>query len=588
MSEKHLDPRLQKSLAHSQISGAESFETAEETEKLVSVLAKVKDVQSFLELPGVHQGKIITVAPDKKGHIVTARVAVTELEQIQQAPVVVSLSSAQPLKLMLQDTIREIGLPPLHSPETNEGSGVIIGIIDHGCDFAHPNFRNSDGSTRLLSLMTQKIININDGHTEEIIHTSEQINAALRNPDPYLSLSYDPGYGSHGTHVMDIAAGNGLAKMSPGVAPKADLIFVEPDYRDIQNGNLGYLGDSLNLLNAVKYVFDMARDTPCVINISLGTHGGPHDGTSLFEQGIDGLVMEKPNRAVVLAAGNAFNDNIHASGTVKEGSFIDLHWVILEGDKTNNELELWYSGNEEFRIELLNQDHQSLFNIGLGEKADLPGFFAAHVKGNNGDHQAMIFSASSLTGNWVVRIHAVKAAVGNFHAWIERDDNNSKQKFNQSHFQSSVDNSCTLSSICCGQKSIVVGAYSAKEGSLPISYFSSAGPTRDGRQKPEVSAPGQDVVAACSRSIDEPKIASGTSMAAPVVTGVIALMLSEAAKLGIKLSIDDIRKLLLSTVRTNPPSSMGWDIQYGTGRIGPISAMNAVRSLKDNEPIPIQ
>ncbi|MCP3746787.1 S8 family serine peptidase [Paenibacillus sp. A3M_27_13] len=377
----HLDPRLQKSIARSQASpGTENFETAEVTEKRISVIAKVKDVQTFLDLPGVFDGKRVTAAPDKKGDIVTAKVAVSALEQIQQSPVIVTMSGAQPLKLMLHDTLREIAIPPLHSPEFNGGNGVIIGIIDHGCDFVHSNFRNSDGTTRLLSLMIQKI-NINDGQTEEVIYTTEQINAALQNPDPYRALGYDPGYGSHGTHVMDIAAGNGLAEMSPGVAPKADLIFVEPDYRDIKNGELGYLGDSFNLLNAVNYIFDKAGHSSCVINISLGTNGGPHDGTSLFEQGIDGLLMEKPNRAVVLAAGNAFDDNVHASGTVKEGSFTDLQWVILEGDTTANELELWYSGKEEFRVELLNGDNLSLFNIGLGEKADIPGFFAHPYQG---------------------------------------------------------------------------------------------------------------------------------------------------------------------------------------------------------------
>lgn len=588
-SSSHLDPRLQKSLARSQVSGTETFEIAEVTDKLISVIAKVKDLQTFLDLPGVHDGKRITAAPDKKGDIVTAKVSLSELEQIQKSPVIVTLSSTQPLKLMLRDTLQEIGIPPIHSPETNEGNGVIIGIIDRGCDFVHSNFRNSDGTTRLLSLMTQKV-NFNDEHTEEVVYTAKQINAALQNPDPYRSLGYDPGYGSHGTHVMDIAAGNGLADMSPGVSPKADLIFVEPDYSDIKNGEMGYLGDSLNLLNAVKYIFDTARNSPCVINISLGTNGGPHDGTSLFEQGIDGLVMEKSNRAVVLAAGNAFDDNVHASGTVKEGSFTDLQWAILEGDTTANELELWYSGKEEFRVELLNGDNQSLFNIGLGEKADLPGFFATHIKGNNGDHQAMIFGAPSSFGNWTVRIHGLKVVDGTFHAWIERDDNNraKQQLFNQSHFQTSVDNSYTLNSICCGQKSIAVGSYSAKNNSLAISNFSAAGPTRDCRHKPEISAPGQSVAAAHSRMKSEAKVSSGTSMAAPVITGVIALMLAEAAKRGIKLSIDEIRKLLFSTIRTNPPSSEGWDIQYGNGRVDALAAINAVKALRIDEPLPIQ
>ncbi|CQR54365.1 S8 family serine peptidase [Paenibacillus riograndensis] len=581
----HLDPRLQKTIARSQAGTNENFETSEEAEELVSVIAKVKNVQTFLDLPGVYQGKRITLAPDKSGHIVTAKVSVSRLEQIQQSSVVMTLSSAQPIKLMLKDTLREIGLSAPGPLEMNGGNGVIIGIIDHGCDFAHQNFRNSDGTTRLLSLMTQSV-NLINGQTKEIIYTPDKINTALQNINPYQQLGYDPGYSSHGTHVMDIAAGNGLAKMSPGVAPKADIIFVDPDYRDIQNGELGNFADSRNLLNSVKYVFDEAGATPCVINISLGTYGGPHDGTSLVEQGIDGLVMEQTNRAVVIAAGNAFDDRIHASGTITEGSFTDLHWEVFEGDTTNNEVEIWYSGEDEFRIELLNRDHQSIFNIGVGEKADSPGFFAAHTKGSNGDHQAMIFSGSGLAGVWIVRIHGVKAAHGTFHAWIERDDNRNLHKFNQSRFQSPVDNTCTLGSICCGQKSIVVGSYNGKDPSLPISYFSSAGPTRDGRQKPEISAPGHFIIAACSRTINEPKIDSGTSMAAPVVTGVIALMLAEAVKYDLKLSIDEIRRLLFSTTKRNPPAEQGWNNQYGNGRVNAVAAVKSVTALVGNMPVP--
>ncbi|WP_020427792.1 S8 family serine peptidase, partial [Paenibacillus riograndensis] len=247
----HLDPRLQKTIARSQAGTNENFETSEEAEELVSVIAKVKNVQTFLDLPGVYQGKRITLAPDKSGHIVTAKVSVSRLEQIQQSSVVMTLSSAQPIKLMLKDTLREIGLSAPGPLEMNGGNGVIIGIIDHGCDFAHQNFRNSDGTTRLLSLMTQSV-NLINGQTKEIIYTPDKINTALQNINPYQQLGYDPGYSSHGTHVMDIAAGNGLAKMSPGVAPKADIIFVDPDYRDIQNGELGNFADSRNLLNSVK------------------------------------------------------------------------------------------------------------------------------------------------------------------------------------------------------------------------------------------------------------------------------------------------------------------------------------------------
>jgi hypothetical protein len=85
-------------------------------------------------------------------------------------------------------------------------------------------------------------------------------------------------------------------------------------------------GDSVQLLEAVKFLFEVAGERPCVVNISLGTNGGPHDGSSLVEQGIDLLIQEQPGRAVVIAAANSFDDGILAAGVVPQGGTVDLSW----------------------------------------------------------------------------------------------------------------------------------------------------------------------------------------------------------------------------------------------------------------------
>ncbi len=120
------------------------------------------------------------------------------------------------------------------------------------------------------------------------MHTRNAINAALGQPDPYSALGYGPPpdnafqQGTHGTHVMDIAAGNGHGSGVPGVAPNADIIFVEVAANDIPfsgpNAVGKSFGDSVQLLEAVKFIFEQAGDRACVINASLGTNGGPHDG----------------------------------------------------------------------------------------------------------------------------------------------------------------------------------------------------------------------------------------------------------------------------------------------------------------------
>ncbi|MED1287565.1 S8 family serine peptidase [Bacillus mycoides] len=118
----------------------------------------------------------------------------------------------------------------------------------------------------------------------------------------------------------------------------------------------------------------------------------------------------------------------------------------------------------------------------------------------------------------------------------------------------------------------------------PLSWFSSAGPTKDGRQKPEISAPGHQVIAAATDTItsnttDGVTAMSGTSMAAPAVTGVIALVLAEAQAKGINLTIDQIRDILIKTARKNPPEGEGWNDRYGWGRIDASKAVEEIISM---------
>src|SRR6185369_2308614 len=103
---------------------------------------------------------------------------------------------------------------------------------------------------------------------------------------------------------------------------------------------------------------------------------------------------------------------------------------------------------------------------------------------------------------------------------------------------------------------------------FPISSFSSAGPTRDGRQKPEVSAPGLHVMAARSMTRTGVVRKSGTSMAAPAITGLVALMFAEALRNAVNLPVGAVRNQLMNTAQVNPPAVAqgGWDSRYGFGR----------------------
>src|SRR5262249_27915016 len=195
---------------------------------------------------------------------------------------------------------------------------VYIGSVDWGFDFAHVNLRDARGRTRIARLWDQRAgAGVSPfGYGREI--DRDAIDCALTAADPYAALDYDPadadadGTGTHGTHVIDIAAGSGRAPGSqPGIAPDADLLLVH--LRGSDTRPTATLGDSVRLLEGIRWIADRAGARPVVINCSLGQHGGPHDGTTLFEQAIEALLDEGPGRTMVMTVATYGTPGVHSS-----------------------------------------------------------------------------------------------------------------------------------------------------------------------------------------------------------------------------------------------------------------------------------
>lgn len=588
-----MDPRLQLALLNQRSGKRMLALSSTPGGDEIAVVARVTSVEDWRALPDVFPASELGRAADGS-FIVTGRIPIGRIEAVHAAAPVLSLKASQPVHPALAQTVTAMGcrpdlLPPTASPEG--GAGVVVGVVDFGCDFAHRNFRTRDGATRLIALWDQSGIARPDspfGYGR--VYGRAEIDAALRSRDPYATLGYGPPpdspyqIGTHGTHVADIAAGNGNGSGQPGLAPQADIVFVEVASTDIAWEGPDMVGqsfgDSVQLLEAVRFVFDTAGDRPCVCNLSLGTNGGPHDGTSLVEQGLDALVREKPNRAVVIAASNSQDDGIHTSGQVPGAGNHDVVWS--HGVSGGGELELWYAGDRRLEVTLLAPDGTTFGPLAPGASLPVgsPGQIAIFLSSrladpNNRDNVIGIWLAAGLpTGAWTVRLRSLDGQPVDYHAWIERDDRA------QSSFAAAVPTH-TLGSISTGHETIVVGSYDAHKPTLPLSYFSSAGPTRDGRSKPEVSAPGHDVMAARSRTGGGVTRKSGTSMAAPAVTGLIALVYAEAQRNGHDLSIDDLRQRLIDHVLTAPPAldAGGWDARYGFGRAsgGAVAEAGAAR-----------
>src|SRR5262245_35775666 len=443
---------------------------------------------------------------------------------------------------------------------TVTGRGVVVGVVDWGFDFAHPDFRTLDGHTRILALWDQR--GGRSASSPEPFgygrdHDRAAVEQALESQHPYQTLGYfaadaDTGGGSHGTHVASIAAGTGGEHRPVGVAPEADLVFVHSAPWDA--GGRGKLGDSVTLLEAIDFIARTAGDRPWVINLSMGRHGEQHDGSTLIELGLDAALQALPGRAICMSAGNYHDKRIHCADQLRPTEQRTFVWEINEGDPTENELEVWYSGRDRMEVEVRSPDGSIKAVARLGERIQLTVkgkeignvYHGVRDSRNLDNHIDIFLYESAPAGPWEITLRATETVDGRFHAWIERD---SACPRCQSRFRAAeAGPRSTTGTICNGLRTIAVGAYDAHDPERRLGPFSSRGPTRDGRLKPDLCAPGVRVLAARStprgQSTGSAGLTrmSGTSMASTQVAGAVALMFEAAPR---RLRIVETRNLLL-------------------------------------------
>lgn len=583
MSDILLDPRLEFAIdRHERTHSTHDHALDEETR--LTILAKVYDIDSWEGRSEVTPG-IRIPSSDQKSYIVTAKVPLDCLRAVAEFPEVATLAAPQSLYPVSVEAapVQAQSSKPVGQAQVSDltGQGVVVGFVDFGCDFAHPHFLDPNGVSRVESIWAQARTPLAlPGPKHPSFGTeydSAQIQSAQVQPEPYNALGYGPSKDAHGTHVMGIACGGGLATQS-------SIIFVDPALTN-PDGEVALqysFGDSAQLLAGIAYIFDKAGDRPCVVNVSLGMHGGPHDGTTLVEQGIGALLSARPNRSVVLSAGNYRKMNIHASGTLGQGAVADIPWTIhsLAGPG-HCEVDIWYPRGDVLTVELIHFDGRTTGPVNLGAKS---GFaygngeieaLVVHTAPTNhadGNHVGLFINPDEV-GAWTIRITADTPT--SFDAWIERTPKNSR-------FSGPlVNEQTTIGSIACGEEAVVVGAHHVDKDQV-VAYFSSAGPTRDGREKPDLCAPGVEIWAA--KALTKGSVAfSGTSMAAPQVSGAIALMFEQGLRTGRDLAANQIREILRTTAVKHSQQTQPWDSLYGCGGLAIPAALAAVLALNNAE-----
>lgn len=510
------------------------------------------------------------------------------------------------------------------------GADVIVGIIDvEGFDFAHKDFLDSRGRrTRFISIWDQGGTSRPhpQSHDAQFRYGSEitgkEMNAALSAsrrsglPATEIEPQSQQVEGAHGTHVASIAAGN------RGICRRAEIaaVLVSLPESDLDKRLSFY--DSSRLVDAVDYLLALAakRKKPISINISLGTNGHSHDGSAAVTRWIDSA-LAIGGRCVTVAAGNSGQERgetaddfgwmmgrIHSSGQiVAAGLERHLEWLVIGNGKmdvSENEMEIWFGAQDRIAVSVKPPGgrwigpvapRQYIQNRMLDDGTMLSVYNEVFHPANGLNHISVFLSPffgedaiiGVKAGTWTVRLHGQDIRDGRFHAWIERDDpykvgrvgDQDAWRFPSFFSESSVVDDTTVTSLACGNRVVSVANLDIVRNRINIS--SSEGPTRDGRPKPDVAAPGTEITAA--RGFSDPSTPwitlSGTSMAAPYVAGVIGLMLNAAPR----LTSAQIEGILRRTARPLPGASFEWAKAAGFGRIDPEACLTEVRYINERE-----
>jgi subtilisin family serine protease len=565
----------------------------------------------------------------------------------------------------LLDRAAEWARAPAFRTDTGfTGKGAYVGIVDTGIDVLHPDFRNPDGSTRIAYL-------IDFGVRPAGLENLEDKDAEAQCPGPPAtrtqpvttplctvfdkaaidrliasgqapSLSHDTE--GHGTHVASLAAGNGgAAGRYVGIAPDAPLVVAR--VLDATNS----IGDAA-VLTATNLVFYLAdRDKlPAVVNLSLGSDFGPHDGTAPLERSLAELVgPSHPGRSIVVAAGNSagllygapnYPDPLGVHTEVDVPELADVQVPIATRPPAaatttvNGTLLVWiaFRPGDDLAVGVDRNGAGWIaprgpgFAGSYGDKNTLSVTIVNQVLSQipSLDLQDAMAAAVVIDGTWPKddRFSIRLSGHGTAGLWIQSEGDFGPEASGVALLPAAT-RQATITIPATHSSLIAVGAtlnrldWTDRDGDAirvhefggpttppldSVAFFSSAGPTTDLRIKPDLVAPGAFVVGAMGRDADpavnktsmfaasqfcDPSMSCavvdgthavgiGTSMAAPIVTGAVALLLQGDPT----LSQDRILTLLQAGAR-RPRGNALLDAQLGAGALDLEGTLDVERAL---------
>jgi len=535
------------------------------------------------------------------GSILTANIPLDRLNAVAALPGVKYIQAARRLEPLLDVSVPETGAPNLRSGTPPDwvgytGRGVIVGVVDTGIDVNHQDLRDAAGFSRVLFVWDQSTGTGGANHPPPYDYGTEWTKAQI---DAGQCTHKDTS--GHGTGVAGVAAGDGSATGNGwpnyryiGMAPEADIIAVKTTFYDD------------DIVDGMNYIKSKANSLgkPFVINLSIGSQYGAHDGTDLIERAIDQI--SGPGAVVCTAAGNNRTTDpacyIHAEWTTpSKNSTVTAGINVLSNRSNPFYMDLWYEGNDSIDMKVTSPNGYSVTKstgTTTGGYVSTPdgGIWIENAPGGtnpyNGDHECVIAIQNALPGAW--SLTATGKTIhegGQCDAWILGGQN---------VFWSSYGNNSKTCTVPGTSHSVITltgyftktrwynpdGTPQGWDGTYGVFYDTCGeGPTRDGRQKPDLAVPTIKIATALSANASPNPInivedgvhviMGGTSFAVPHMAGAAALMLQKDPT----ATAAEIKDRVMSTARADTYTGVVPNTKWGNGKLYVPAAMDLVPLL---------
>lgn len=456
------------------------------------------------------------------------RIREENIEKLASLEEVIYIEKPKRLFFEVADERRVSCIDAVQTPRFRlTGKGVLIGVIDSGIEYANADFRQEDGATRIRFLWDQTVEGTPpEGYRIGSEFSAEQINEALQQPNRTMRLQKVPSVDSsgHGTAVAGVAAGNGRNSGGRyrGTAPDAELIIVKL-------GNPGGVGfpRTAELMQAVDYIVQKAEmlQMPVSVNISFGNTYGAHNGTSLPERFLD-AAAQIGRTLISVGTGNEGAEAGHTSGFVREGEEKSVPLGVQERQGAFS-LQIWTDYTDVIGVTIKTPSGERVGPIRevMGAQRFLTGkteilLYYGEPSPYSGLNEIFLeflpVDDYVNSGEWNIILVPEQIVTGRFEMWLP-----ASYTLNEGTAFFYPTEELTLTIPSTASRVLTVAAYDAD--TMSYADFSGRGRKSQNNQKPDLAAPGVNVVSVQG----EEGYASftGTSFAAPFASGGAALLM---------------------------------------------------------------